>query len=94
MYYSYSTTGAYRRVKAIIDIANIVIGILVALVFILSFFVPAIGQWRYIAVFGLGAVMNFITGAKKLMEQNRRGGIGLIVIAIFLLIMMMLSIFA
>lgn len=94
MSYGYSSTGSYRRAKWWIDIASILISIAIVVVFALSFWVNFFYQYRFVMIFGMGAVVNFLAGMRRLMDSYKKAGIALMVIAAGLLVMMLLCVLA
>ena len=94
MGYGYSSTGSYRKTKWWIDIASIIISIAIIVTFILSFWVDFFHQYRFVLIFGMGAVVNGLAGIRRLLDSFKTAGIVLLVIGAALLVMMLLCILA
>ena len=73
----YTTSGAYRKSKMIIDYANIALTVCVGVMFILIF--PLI--------FLAGCLVNALTSAKRFMEKNKVAGVILAITAVVLLVL-------
>lgn len=94
MSYGYSSTGSYRKSKWWIDIASIILSIAIIVVFVLSFWMDFFHEYRFIMVFGMGAVVNGLAGMRRLMDGYKPAGIALLVITAALVVMMLLCILA
>lgn len=94
MGYGYSSTGSYRKTKWWIDIASIIISIAIIVTFILSFWVDFFHQYRFVLIFGMGAVVNGLAGIRRLLDSFKTAGIVLLVIGAALIVMMLLCILA
>lgn len=84
MYQGYLVTGTYRKTKWWIDVVNVMLGLFIIGIFALSFFIPFVRTWKYVMIFGAGALMNGITGLKKLLERVRGGGAALLGVSVML----------
>ena len=73
-----------KAVRIIIDIVNVLVGIAVVVLAILTFMNTADNAWMFPIIFLLGGVMNLITGIKHLMWDRKLNGIILLVVAALL----------
>lgn len=83
----YTTSGAYRKSKMIIDYANIVLTAAIIILFILILFLRSQSGILFPIVFLEGALLNGLSGIKNFMEKKRLAGGILLVVAALLLIL-------
>lgn len=83
----YTTTGSYRRAKMIIDYANIVLCVFVAVMAVIILFLRSRSGILFPITFFAGGTVNLLSGIKKLMNQNRTAAIVLIVAAVVIYIL-------
>lgn len=70
----YTTTGAYRRAKVIIDYTNIVLCVLVAVLAVIILFLRSDSGILFPIAFLAGGTVNLLTGIKKIMNQSNVAG--------------------
>lgn len=83
----YTSSGAYRKSKMIIDYANIVLTGVIAIVFIAIVFLRSKSGILFPIEFVLGAAVNGLTAAKAFMNENKVSGGILAVVTAGLLFM-------
>ena len=79
----YTTSGAYRKSKMIIDYANIALTVCVGVMFILILFFRSSSGMIFLA----GCLVNALTSAKRFMEKNKVAGVILAITAVVLLVL-------
>ena len=67
----YTTSGAYRKSKMIIDYANIALTVCVGVMFILILFFRSSSGIIFPLIFLAGCLVNALTSAKRFMEKNK-----------------------
>ncbi len=77
----YTTTGSYRRAKMIIDYANIVLCVFVAVMAVMILFMRSNSGILFPVTFAAGGTVNLLSGIKKLLNQSRKSAIVLFVAA-------------
>lgn len=90
----YTTSGAYRKTKMIIDYANIVLTVCISVLFVLILFFGKNSGILFPLIFFAGAVMNGNCGVKKLMDRQKVSGIITLIAAAVFLIMAVLCLLA
>lgn len=65
----YTTSGAYRKSKMIIDYANIALTVCVGVMFILILFFRSSSGIIFPLIFLAGCLVNALTSAKRFMEK-------------------------
>ena len=70
----YTTTGAYRRAKMIIDYVNIVMCAAVAVMAVVILFLRSNSGIRFPAIFATGGTVNLLSGIKKILNRNMMPG--------------------
>ena len=73
-----------KAVRIILDIMNVLIGVAVVALAVLTFTNTAKNAWMFPIIFLLGGLMNLITGIKHLMWDKKTNGIILLVVAALL----------
>ena len=66
----YTTTGAYRRAKMIIDYVNIVLCAAVAVMAVVILFLRSNSGILFPAIFVTGGTVNLLSGIKKILNRN------------------------
>jgi len=74
-----------REQKIIFDILNVVLGLTIILLLILTFIYQE-NKYLLITAFYVGSIMNLMNGAKKLLEDKKKTGIYFIVVAVLIFI--------
>ena len=87
----YTTSGAYRKTKMVIDYTNIVLTILIGIMFLLILFFRGRSGKLFPAEFLAGGLMNGLSATEAFMEKHRISGFVLSVVAVFLLVMAIIS---
>jgi hypothetical protein len=83
----YTTSGAYRKSKMLIDYANIAL----TLVFIIILFLRSGSGILFAVEFMLGALVNGLTAAKNFMSDRTVSGVILTVVTLGLLLMAVIA---
>ena len=83
----YTTSGAYRTSKMIIDYANIALTVCVGVMFILILFFRSSSGIIFPLIFLAGCLVNALTSAKRFMEKNKVAGVILAITAVVLLVL-------
>ena len=78
----YTTSGAYRKSKMLIDYATIALTAVIMILFILILFLRSNSGIVFLA----GALINGLSGIKAFMNKKRLSGVFLIIAAVILLI--------
>lgn len=82
----YTTSGAYRKSKMLIDYATIALTAVIMILFILILFLRSNSGILFPIVFLAGALINGLSGIKAFMNKKRLLGVFLIIAAVILLI--------
>jgi uncharacterized membrane protein YidH (DUF202 family) len=82
----YTTSGAYRKSKMLIDYATIALTAVIMILFILILFLRSNSGILFPIVFLAGALINGLSGIKAFMNKKRLSGVFLIIAAVILLI--------
>ena len=82
----YTTSGAYRKTKMIIDYSNVLLTIIIGLIFIAIVFLRSRAGLLFSLEFLLGAVVNGLTATKSFLDNRAVSGAVLSVVTIGLLI--------
>ena len=78
----FATDNKFKKtVRIIMDIINVLIGIAVVVLAVLTFMNTAGNAWMFPIIFILGGTMNLLTGIKHLMWDRKVNGIVLLVVA-------------
>jgi len=85
MYY-YTSKGAYRKSKTIIDLLNLIMAAVIVVLFVFIIFWKNMRGILFPTIFVSGAIVNAINAAKNFINSKKKDGIILTGIAIFLLI--------
>ena len=85
----YTTSGAYRKSKMLIDYANIALTFAIGVVFIIILFLRSGSGILFAVEFMLGALVNGLTAAKNFMSD--RTGVILTVVTLGLLLMAVIA---
>ena len=85
----YTTSGAYRKSKMLIDYANIALTFAIGVVFIL--FLRSGSGILFAVEFMLGALVNGLTAAKNFMSDRTVSGVILTVVTLGLLLMAVIA---
>jgi len=83
----YTTSGAYRKSKMLIDYVNIVATFVISLIFIAILFLRSRSGLLFPIEFLLGALVNCLTAVKAFMNERKLQGIILMVVMLVLLIL-------
>lgn len=83
----YTSSGAYRKSKMVIDYLNIALSVIIGIIFLLILFLRSKSGILFPAVFILGAVVNATTAMKKFMDGKRLSGAILLIIVVVLLLL-------
>lgn len=85
----YTTSGAYRKSKMLIDYANIALTFAIGVVFIIILFLRS--GILFAVEFMLGALVNGLTAAKNFMSDRTVSGVILTVVTLGLLLMAVIA---
>ncbi len=80
----YTTNGAYRKSKMVIDYINMGLTAVIGVVFVIILFLRSRSGILFPIEFFAGAVMNCLTGIKNFMNKKRIAGIFLMFVTIIL----------
>jgi hypothetical protein len=83
----YTTSGAYRKSKMIIDYVNIAMTVVIFVMFIIILFLRSKSGILFPLIFLAGAVLNGLSAAKNFMNKKRLGGFVLLAATLVLLLM-------
>lgn len=83
----YTTNGAYRKSKMVIDYINIVLTAVIGVLFVIILFLRSRSGILFPIEFFAGAVMNGLTAIKNFMNKKRIAGIFLIIVTVILMLM-------
>ena len=75
----YTTSGAYRKSKMLIDYATIALTAVIMILFILILFLRSNSGILFPIVFLAGALINGLSGIKAFMNKKRLSGVFLII---------------
>lgn len=67
----YTTSGAYRKTKMIIDYANVALTVAICVMFILILFMRGNSGLLFPLIFLAGALVNGTTGIKRFMDKQK-----------------------
>lgn len=87
----YTTSGAYRKTKMLIDYANIALTFVIGIVFIIILFLRSGSGVLFSVEFLLGAMVNGLTAVKNYMSDRTVSGVILTVVTIVLILMAVIS---
>ena len=87
----YTTSGAYRKTKMIIDYVNIAFTFAIGIVFIIILFLRSGSGILFPVEFLMGAVVNGTTAAKNFMSERVVSGVILTVVTVGLLLMAVIA---
>lgn len=82
----YSTSGAYRKSKMLLDYANIALTAVIIVLFILIMFLRSSSGILFPIVFFAGALVNGFSAIKSFMNKKKLSGTVLMIAAAVLLI--------
>jgi hypothetical protein len=77
----YTTTGSYRRAKMIIDYANIVLCVAVAVMAVMILFLRSNSGILFTIEFATGGMVNLLSAVKKLLNGSKGSSVVLFVAA-------------
>ena len=83
----YTTNGAYRKTKIVIDYINIGLTAVIGVLFVIILFLRSRSGILFPIEFFAGAVMNGLTAIKNFMNKKRIAGIFLIIVTVILMLM-------
>jgi hypothetical protein len=83
----YTTNGAYRKSKMVIDYINIGLTAVIGVLFVIILFLRSRSGILFPIEFFAGAVMNGLTAIKNFMNKKRIAGIFLIIVTVILMLM-------
>lgn len=86
----YTTTGSYRRAKMIIDYANIILCVFVAVMAVMILFLRSSAGILFPITFAAGGTVNLLGGIKKLLCQSKKPAVALFVAAAVIYILAVL----
>ena len=87
----YTTSGAYRKTKMLIDYANIALTFVIGIVFIIILFLRSGSGVLFSVEFLLGAMVNGLTAVKNYMSDRTGSGVILTVVTMVLILMAVIS---
>ena len=88
----YSSGNKFKRtVRMIIDVLNVLVGIGVIVIAVMTFLNPEENMWMFPIIFLLGGAVNFLTGIKNFITDRKISGIIAEVVAVVLFIVMYVS---
>ena len=87
----YTTSGAYRKTKMLIDYANIALTFVIGIVFIIILFLRSGSGVLFSVEFLLGAMVNGLTAVKNYMSDRTVSGVILTVVTMLLILMAVIS---
>ena len=87
----YTTSGAYRKTKMLIDYANIALTFVIGIVFIIILFLRSGSGVLFSVEFLLGAMVNGLTAVKNYMSHRTVSGVILTVVTMVLILMAVIS---
>ena len=87
----YTTSGAYRKTKMLIDYANIALTFVIGIVFIIILFLRSGSGVLFSVEFLLGAMVNGLTAVKNYMSDRTVSGVILTVVTMVLILMAAIS---
>ena len=87
----YTTSGAYRKTKMLIDYANIALTFVIGIVFIIILFLRSGSGVLFSVEFLLGAMVNGLTAVKNYMSDRIVSGVILTVVTMVLILMAVIS---
>ena len=83
----YTTNGAYRKSKMVIDYINFGLTAVIGVLFVIILFLRSRSGILFPIEFFAGAVMNGLTAIKNFMNKKRIAGIFLIIVTVILMLM-------
>lgn len=86
----YTSSGAYRKTKMIIDYANIFLTVCIGILFVSILFFQSKSGILFALIFMAGTIMNTISGIKKMLEKSTVSALFMFAAAVILLIMAVL----
>lgn len=91
--YTGRTSGSkvQRVIRLIIDVMNVILGVLVVCLAILAFINTGRHMWMFPLIFLFGGFMNTITGIKHIMSDRLAVGVVAEVVSVFLYIVCYIS---
>ena len=87
----YTTSGAYRKSKMLIDYANIALTFAIGVVFIIILFLRSGSGILFAVEFMLGALVNGLTAAKNFMSETSETSANLTDVSLGLLLMAVIA---
>lgn len=90
----YTTSGAYRKTKMVLDYVNIVLTVCICILFLLILMFRSRSGYLFSAIFFAGALLNGNTAAKRLMDRQKASGIFMLLVTAVLLVMAVLCLLA
>ena len=87
----YTTSGAYRKTKMLIDYAKIALTFVIGIVFIIILFLRSGSGVLFSVEFLLGAMVNGLTAVKNYMSDRIVSGVILTVVTMVLILMAVIS---
>lgn len=82
----YTTSGAYRKSKMVIDYMSIVLTAVIIVLFILILFLRSRSGVLFPIVFLAGALVNGLSSIKSFMDRKKVAGVVLMIAALLLLV--------
>ena len=87
----YTTSGAYRKSKMVIDYINIALTAVIGVIFVIILFLRSRSGVLFPIEFFAGAVLNGLSAVKNFMNKKRLAGIVLIVVTLILAMMSLVT---
>lgn len=87
----YTTSGAYRKSKMIIDYVNIALTFIIGIIFILILFFRSRSGVLFSVEFLLGALVNGLTAIKNYMNNRTVSGVILTIVTVGLMLMAVIA---
>lgn len=81
----------YKVIRCIIDILNVILGVGVVALAVLTFLDTASNMWMFPVIFLMGGTMNLLTGIKHLLTEKTGSGIAMFVTAAVIYAMSFIS---
>lgn len=82
----YTSSGAYRKSKMIIDYLNVGLTVVIGLMFLVILFLRSRSGILFPIIFSLGALVNGTNSVKKFMDGKKAPGIVLAVVTVVLIL--------
>lgn len=87
----YTTSGAYRKTKIVIDYTCVVLTFCITVMFVALLILQESCAWLFPLIFATGAVNNALFAVKKFMSQDKAKAIIMTIAAVVFLVMAILT---